>query len=245
MIKRVRSKLNREFAKIVSKKVSQFPASRKVVSFTFDDFPVSSIEYGAKVLEKVGGRGTFYAAFGMSGSGDIPPLQEMLSVAERGHELGCHTYSHLNCGEVSCADVKVDCEKNQEVARKYLRRSMKSFAYPFGEYRATTKKVIGEIYTTARTVEPGINKGRVDMNSLYAIPIDIRGGIDLVEKWVGKLEEDGGWAVFFTHEIVDRPSEFGSTQKLFSRAVDCCVEAGFEFMTVGEASLLCELSRGD
>src|SRR5262249_36925320 len=74
------------------------------VSFTFRDFPKSALATGGALLEKHGRRGTYYAALGLAGTtGDMGPIGDAddIRVAHRaGHELACHTYSHLNCASV-------------------------------------------------------------------------------------------------------------------------------------------------
>src|SRR5688572_9165150 len=68
------------------------------VSFTFDDFPTSAAREGTSLVESVGARATFYASMSITKPDDVA------RVAERGHEVGCHTYSHLDCFRASDAE---------------------------------------------------------------------------------------------------------------------------------------------
>ena len=97
------------------------------------------------------------------------------------------------------------------------------------------------MYDSARTSEPGINRGYVDLALLYAVPIDNRGGIELVKKWIRNLEDGEGWLIFYTHDISENPTNYGTTIKLFSEVVDICVDAGFDILTIAKARSLCTL----
>jgi len=78
------------------------------VSFSFDDFPKSALATGGAILEKYGVRGTYYAAVGLAGTtGNVGPIAdraEMREAHQRGHELACHTYSHLDCSRASAPE---------------------------------------------------------------------------------------------------------------------------------------------
>ncbi len=87
-----------------------------VVSFTFDDFPKSALDAGGAILERYGARGTYYAALGLAGrSGDMGPLfqlDDLAAAQQRGHELGCHTFSHLDCSRAAGAVIANDVAEN-------------------------------------------------------------------------------------------------------------------------------------
>ena len=80
-----------------------------VVSFTFDDFPRSSLEQGGAILERFGARGTFYTALGLEGGdGELGPLfrrEDLERAAAAGHEIGCHTFSHIDCAKATAPEV--------------------------------------------------------------------------------------------------------------------------------------------
>src|SRR5690606_34195973 len=108
---------------------------------------------------------------------------------------------------------------------------LRSFAYPFSEFNPASKKAVKEIYSSARTVEPGINHGRFDLFALRGVPIDMRGGIKAAEVWINRLkQQDNGWLIFFAHEICESPSQYGTTESIFSQCVDLCMDADAEFM---------------
>src|SRR5437667_298185 len=106
-----------------------------VVSFTFDDFPRTALEAGGAILEKRGLRGTYYTSLGLAGTegnqGPIADLDEIRALHQRGHELGCHTYSHLDCSRVTAPQIVDDLRRNADAFAASLDGFAPSnFAYP-------------------------------------------------------------------------------------------------------------------
>lgn len=240
MISRIKEKLNREIGKRMFCKNVQFPSDRKVVSFTFDDFPMSAIDNGALILEQAGMRGTFYASLGFFDEDKFPTRKKITELLERGHEIGCHTYSHTHCGAVPLKQAEADCLKNINELQEITGKEIRSFAFPFGEFSPASKKLAGKLYDTARMVQPGINRNTIDLSALYAVPVDMRGGIDSVKHWMDNLEQFGGWAICYTHAVCSDPTDYDSTEELLEEAVAICKAKRFEVMTVREASELCK-----
>lgn len=243
MFNRIRGRIGRLLGKFVYKKSVLFPNARKVVSFCFDDFPMSAIDNGARLLMEKNLRGTFYAAFGSAGKDLMPDLLEMVDISLRGHELGCHTFGHLDCSKKALQVIHEDCLKNQRIAYEMAGVKLCSFAYPYGNYRPSTKKMLGKMYESARTVTPDINVGTVDLTALYAVNIYEKGGPLAIKSWAKKLEKNGGWLIFYTHDICNNPSDYGCSIELFSYAIDTCLEAGFEIMTVAKAVEICSFPK--
>src|SRR6476659_7318008 len=70
------------------------------ISFTFDDFPRSALLTGGDILVRHNVRGTYFVSLKLldsdSPSGPIAQRQDIPSLLATGHELGCHTYDHLD-----------------------------------------------------------------------------------------------------------------------------------------------------
>lgn len=247
MIKRILTKAGKIAAEYTQRRNAVWPAGRRVVSFSLDDFPVTAVENGASLLESHNARGTFYAALGLAGTdtpcGLVGSQQDLLAITQRGHECGCHTYSHLDLAETPARKIHDDCCLNQELAAHIANVHFRSFAYPFGNFNPHGKRVIGDLYLSARTIEAGINIDRVDLLALRAVPIYERLGPKEIECWLRKLEKDGGWLIFFTHDVSDHPSVSGCSIDCFSRVLDQCRDANVEIMTVGDAAEMCALER--
>jgi peptidoglycan/xylan/chitin deacetylase (PgdA/CDA1 family) len=108
-----------------------------MVSFTFDDLPKSAATTGADLLEAHGARGTFYVSGGLVdiGTGDWPAGDgnDVRSLRRRGHEIGCHTFSHLRVCDLDEASLAEEITRNRDFLRA-LDPSLEidTFAYPWG-----------------------------------------------------------------------------------------------------------------
>ena len=60
------SKVRRRLTQRYAARPVNFAFAEPVLSITFDDFPATAAEAGARVLERHGARGTYYAASGMA-----------------------------------------------------------------------------------------------------------------------------------------------------------------------------------
>ncbi len=69
-----------------------------ILSLTFDDVPDSALTEGAAILEAHRVRGTFYIAGGMlamqMADWRMIDAQGVCELHARGHEIGCHSFSH-------------------------------------------------------------------------------------------------------------------------------------------------------
>jgi len=205
---------------------------RGVVSFTFDDFPKSAFTNGAAVLERHGARGTYYTAFGLAGRdepvGEIFDLECLCSVLARGHEIGCHTYSHLDCARADKAHLWAELASNaRAIAAVSGGQAMTSFSYPFGAVSPEAKAVTAGFFSSCRGIEPGINLavpdyGALRANKIYAAAYDSQ----RLRALVDRNNELGAWLIFYTHDVGNAPSPYGCTQAQLEEVVAYAAERG-------------------
>jgi len=201
-----------------------------VVSFSFDDFPKSALATGGAILEKYGLHGTYYAALGLAGtSGNVGPiaeLGEMREAHQRGHELACHTWAHLDCSRASAPDILSELHRNAEAMAALLDGfAAKNFAYPFGRYLGPAKRLLAPRFDSCRGTSDGINHRGSDLADLrgtrvYAPQFSERAMRRLIDRTC-KL---GGWLIFYTHDVADSPSRFGCTPRQWESVVAYAAE---------------------
>jgi peptidoglycan/xylan/chitin deacetylase (PgdA/CDA1 family) len=216
-------------------------ARRPIVSFTFDDAPVSAALRGAPILEAQGVRGTFYLSGGLLGRiGDIEPIldrSQAAGLAAIGHEIGCHTYAH---SDVRNRDWDELCDGLDENARVLAELSggaaPRNFAYPFGGVSFAKKLRLQSRFATCRGIYPGINAGRIDTGLLKAVPL-YSNELDVgrADRWIAAAVEKAGWLIFFTHDVSDNPTPFGVTEPLLRHCVEAAAAAGCLCLPVGLA----------
>src|SRR4051812_13243986 len=184
------------------------------VSFSFDDFPKSALATGGAILEKYGLRGTYYAAVGLAGSdgnvGPIAELGEMREAHERGHELACHTYSHLDCSRASAPEILSELRRNADAMTALTDGFVATnFAYPFGRYLGASKRLVAPRFDSCRGTSDGINYRGSDLADLRGTrvysPVFIESAMRGLIDRTCKL---GGWLIFYTHDVSETPSRF-------------------------------------
>lgn len=212
-----------------------------MVSFTFDDLPKSAVTTGASMLEANGARGTFYVSGSLVGVDDEAwasgSSEDVVSLHRRGHEIGCHTYSHLRAGDLDEAAMDDEIARN----RNYFHAldptiDIESFAYPFGYGSFARKYQLRDEFRTCRSIVPGVNAGSVDLQFLRAMPlIDREMDRDGIERAFDRAQIDNGWLIFYGHDVADRPSPYGCTPGLLDHALAAATRRKFPILTMAEA----------
>jgi len=212
-----------------------------MVSFTFDDLPKSAVTSGAGLLEAYGARGTFYVSGNLVGVGTpywaAGDDADVLSLYRRGHEIGCHTFSHQRACDLDVASLAHEIMRN----RGYLRGldasiETQTFAYPYGYGSFARKHQLRDQFQTCRSIVPGINSGDVDLQFLRAMPLIDR-QIDRVgiERAFDAAETHNGWLIFYGHDVTEKPSPWGCSPALLDHALEVAARRKIPALTMAEA----------
>lgn len=201
------------------------------ITFSFDDAPRSAATTGADVLASEGARGVFFVCSGLFGAdGPMGPYADAADVRRlhaAGHEIGCHTASHLNCGTASAYAVRTDCERNAEALER-LGVTPTAFAYPFGEVSVEAKRSLAKRYAALRAIHPGLVGPGSDLNQLPAVGIEGDAGEARALAWMERAQAEGRWLVLYTHDVRDRPSPWGCTPSTLRTLLRAARAKGFE-----------------
>jgi peptidoglycan/xylan/chitin deacetylase (PgdA/CDA1 family) len=216
-----------------------------MVSFTFDDVPKSAATSGARILEDHGARGTFYISGGLVGTTVSPnwasiDAQDIVELHRKGHEIGCHTFSHQRACDLSAESLAAEIADNQRYLRS-LDPSIKveNFAYPFGYGSFVRKIQLRTAFQSCRSIMPGVNSGTVDLQFLRALPlIDRRIDRDGIERAFDEAQTTNGWLIFYSHDVADRPSLYGCSPALMNHALEAAAKRNIPVLNMAEA-LLC------
>lgn len=228
-------KIRRVGARLFYKTPLAIPPSFRAVTFCFDDFPQTALR-GAEILESYGSRGTFYTCFSLLGQesalGKIAELPDVLALAQRGHEIGCHTYDHIDCAMTPALAVRDSCQINRKMAAQNG-LALKHFSYPEGEMAPAVKRFLRQDYQSARSVLRGVNREAGDAHCLRAIPL-YRETPDPVQDTIRDVAQKGGWLILYTHDVSDTPSAYGATPEMLHSAVKLCNDLNIPVLTIGE-----------
>lgn len=110
-------------------KVVSWRNAPPMVTFTFDDVPASACTIGVRILERYGARGTFYVAAGECGTArpGLPlraSIDQLKTIWENGHEIGCHTHSHPAVSRISFDQLDLELDRNQSVLTASFNRTL-------------------------------------------------------------------------------------------------------------------------
>lgn len=236
------AKIKRRVVRYGARRPVTLPPNFARVSFTFDDFPRSAGEAGARIVESFGYRATYYVATGFRDSenhlGALWTVDDLLRVAESGHEIGCHTHGHIDCNNTGVADVEAEAERNEEALRAAgYDGPLRSFAFPFGETSLAAKSSLSRRYLTLRSVWPGVNRGAIDCAYLRATGLDGGGaGVARARAQIADVKQNGGWLIFYGHDVQDQHSEWGASERELEEVVEAVAEAGLKVSTVGDVA---------
>ena len=241
MMQRVLNKLKSETARLFVRNRREISVPGGIVSFTFDDFPRNAYTEGGAILASHQAGGTYYVAMGLVDTenhfGRHFSKEDLPRMIDEGHELGCHTFGHLDCRESDGATVAAEISRNAAALEQVLPSySFRTFAYPFGRFALPAKKRLAPRFEACRTIKSGINAGMVDFNLLRSTSL-YTGGRDLdeVSALIRRNHEIGGWLIFYTHDVAEQPSRYGCTPDYFETVVRAAAGSGSQVLTVGAA----------
>lgn len=207
-----------------------------VVSFTFDDFPSSALLNGGRILDKHGAKGTYYLAPGLyetnTDVGDIVSIKGVYRCREAGHEIGHHTYSHLDCSAASKKEIMADILK-ADIDLGDIKTE--NFSFPFGRSNIKSKKLLAKRFKSCRGIGAGINSGKIDAADLKSNAIYSRSrNLDVLTQMIVDTKINGGWLIFYTHDVTQSPGPYGCTENDFEYIVNAVIDNGVSIATVEE-----------
>lgn len=223
-----------------------------MVSFTFDDVPTSACQLGARILEQHGARGTFYVAGG--GCGTANPggtqhasLDQLSQVWTRGHEIGCHTYSHLAVRYATLDELDVESDRNLSLLKKIDGNIVvRNFAYPYGDMSVRTKRHLESRFDSCRSGHADINTVVADLGALHAWPLE-NASLDRskIAELIAETVQARGWLIFYSHDVAERPSRYGVSPDLLEWAVSTAKMAGCRLTTIADSLKLINLAAAE
>lgn len=230
-------KVRRRLVRLRHRKPARLKLDRPTVSFTFDDVPASATLEGARILQAHGARGTFYICAGLFDQdghmGRYAGEAEIETLAEGGHEIACHTYSHLDCGSETDAAIVADTDRNVS-ALDAMGLAMRHFAYPYGEVSPHAKRALNGRYGSLRAVHAGLVETGTDLNQLPAVGVEGDHGEALARLWIERAVARKAWVILFSHDMSETPSRWGCTPGTLERLVVYARERGCDIRTVGD-----------
>ena len=221
-------------------KTARSRLERPLASITFDDFPRSAWTVAGPILARYGARATYYAAASFCGRTvdgiDYYDADDLRAVSRAGHEIGCHSFSHDKAPTLAPAALYAEADRNAQALGAMTGATLCSYAYPYGEVSPRAKLVMARRFASARGIAAGVNRRRIDLAELKAVPLEARRWRpELIRKAVNTARDEAGWLILFTHDVCDSPSPYGCTPAMLEQALRWLADAGVEILPVKHA----------
>jgi peptidoglycan/xylan/chitin deacetylase (PgdA/CDA1 family) len=235
----LRGKLRRRYTKLGYRKPLHLALTRPMITFSFDDVPATAATAGAEVLEAAGLKGTFYVCAGLEDGngpmGQYGSADDARRLAAAGHEVACHTFSHLDCGQADEATITADVERNRLALLERRAGAPVSFAYPYGDVSFSAKRALGRRFKTLRTVQAGLVISGADANQLPAVGIEGEDGEARAFRWMDEAARRNAWLILYTHDVAEAPSAWGCTPGALERLARAA-SAQFDVVTMAQGA---------
>lgn len=234
------AKLRRRVVRFVERRPARLRLDRPMVTFSFDDVPASAASTGAAMLEQRSVRGAFFISAGLAGHdgpmGRYATREAVMALSAAGHEIGCHTFSHIDCGVAPREVIEMDVERNREVLAKWGVPAPTNFAYPYGDVSHDAKSALSGRYDVLRSLSPGLIEDGVDLNQAPGVGVEGPGGERVARIWLARAIRRKAWLILYTHDVSDEPTPWGCTPAALGRLVDAALAGGCETVTVAQGA---------
>jgi peptidoglycan/xylan/chitin deacetylase (PgdA/CDA1 family) len=242
LLSRFRGKYHRFLAYRFCRRMAVIKSSVPIISFTFDDAPRTAFSTGGAILKSHDARATFFVSLGLLGSktevGTIASSDDLRHALADGHELGCHTFDHLDAWKTPTERFVESVEENKRAIDRILPgTTFGTFAYPISEPKPSIKSLLEKHFICCRGGGQTFNVGMVDLNLLKAVFLDKRTkvDIDMLKRLIDDNSASRGWLIFATHDVSDNPSAYGCIPKFFGEVVEYAAGSGALLLPVGQA----------
>ena len=235
----VASKVRRRLTQSRLARPARLAFETPLLSISFDDFPATAAQDGARILEKHGARGAYYAAAGMLEShgpcGHNFAEEDVRRLISAGHEIGCHSYAHKNAAQEDVFATLQDLAKNRDALMAMGAPSPRTHAYPYGETTNRLKDGLPPRFACARGVLPGLNHGRTDLAQLRAFALFGENWTERLRAALTRAAKRKAWVIAFTHDVSEAPSPWGTRGGDLDALLGAAKRLGFAVLPVTAA----------
>lgn len=203
--------------------VSSALAAGRAIAFTFDDGPSGSTQQVLEVLDAHGARGTFFVVGQWAER--LPHVVQ--AIAERGHEVGNHTWTHFDPNEVPDEELwRDELRRTSETIAATAGRTPELFRPPYGHEPERFAEVAADCglgTTVLWSVDPEDWESNEDDGLIEATVLaEVRPGAIV-------LHHDGD-----VRDDLNSGSPQAGTVRALPRILERLAADGYRFVTVSE-----------
>lgn len=196
--------------------ISKGSTTEKIIALSFDDGPHP--KYTVQILdllEEYDIKATFFV-LGMHAESFPDIIRRQVS---EGHEVGNHSYSHVNMRKASKKIIKEEFEKTQDIIYSISNIRPKLFRPPYGNYNDEVIKVVSS------------DDSSVVLWTFYQDSKDWSNpGVDVIVNTTISKIQNGDIILF--HDYVYKPES--NTVEALKKIIPKLIEEGYKFVTISE-----------
>ena len=173
-----------------------YQGKKAAISFTYDDGLLEHYTLVAPNLEKRGFRGSFWIIGNMVGVeyhrlGARMTWKQIKKLEKRGHDMGSHGWSHINCRKVGNEAFMKDVLRNDSAFIVNLGHKPLTLAYPFNSKTPEVVKAVEEGRIGSRLFQVGHGQQKN------------KSTLEKMQNWLDGIIKRGEWGITMTHAITD------------------------------------------
>lgn len=193
--------------------------ARPLVSLTFDDGWSSAYQHGARLLDELGYKGTFYINPTTLSTTQFMTSAQVQDLHQRGHQLASHAMNHIDLTTISAARVDAQLRETADYVRRLTGAAKIDFASPYGASDPEVDWYIRRYNSSHRTTESGVNtRQNFDPYHLRIVYIDRNTPISKLIDALSEAKTYNAWLIFSYHRIEDPTAETQSSSIIVSPA---------------------------
>ncbi len=183
--------------------------NKPMLALTFDDGPHPDSLLVVEALEAHGARGTFFV-LGKNIQGNEEVLRR---IAQSGHQIGAHTWSHPNLREISQSAVRSQITRTMDKIQEVTGQTVTMLRPPYGALNRLSRRTVTEL---------GLPVILWSVDSLDWKTRSASKTIDTI------LSQAQNGAIILCHDVWD------STGRAMQTLVPALIEKGYQLVTVAE-----------
>lgn len=176
------------------------------VSFRFDDGIQDQYDNAAPILDAAGFKGTFYIVSQETADNGFPgymSIGEIQNLYARGNEIGAHTRTHPHLTTLSAQGQQDEIAGSRQDILGWSVGPVSSFAYPFGEYDATTTQLVQQAgFSSAAATITGYVTPQSDHYQLQYQEVNNDTTLAQVRQWVDTAAQTHTWLILTFHAVI-------------------------------------------
>lgn len=243
----LKAKIKRRITPFMARRVLKPRLERPIVSFSFDDCPKSVIENAIIPFEQEKWRATIYIAMGLCETENHLGLHmnqgDVKALHEGGHEIGDHTFDHIDAAQHIASEFMANINKNQSTLNALGLPHSQTFAYPYGQVTAELKLKLASKFIGSRGIRSRDSKDDIDLNQIRANRLYAGQDFDTLIEQINHMGGKPGWLPIFTHDVRENPSPYGCTPQQMMKVIDAVKSSGAEVLTMADAIKKMELTH--